>query len=220
MIQQKRPKPKKCAVVTCRAEFVPERMGQKVCSIACSIVFGKKTTEKSLVVQRKIQFHADREKKEKLKSHGEWLRELQKAFNAYIRARDAHLPCISCGKFVQDKANRNAHQYDAGHYRSVGSMSSLRFHEDNVHKQCVVCNRNLHGNLIAYRQGLIARRGIAVVEFLERHDHPVVKWSIPEIKDGIAYYTARTKELQQKKQVELRDISDLILSNSATKKIA
>ena len=37
-IERKPAKPKKCRVATCRASFVPSRMGQAVCSPACAMI--------------------------------------------------------------------------------------------------------------------------------------------------------------------------------------
>ena len=37
-IERKPAKPKKCHVATCRALFVPARMGQAVCSPACAMI--------------------------------------------------------------------------------------------------------------------------------------------------------------------------------------
>ncbi|TEW24926.1 recombination protein NinG, partial [Histophilus somni] len=102
--------------------------------------------------------------KERLKSRSERLKELQGVFNRFIRLRDKNLPCISCGRYHQG-------QWHAGHYRSVGACPELRFNEDNVHKQCSVCNNHKSGNVIEYRINLVAKIGVERVEFLERKDH-------------------------------------------------
>lgn len=165
------PKAKKCKV--CRKLFTPVySTTQQVCSAKCSVLFARKKQ------RREWESYARREK-EKLKTKREWLKDLQKVFNAYIRKRDEGKPCISCGSLTGKR--------DAGHYRSVGSCPELRFNEMNVHAQCVSCNQHQHGNLIAYRKGLIERYGVAVVEALEG-DHPPLKLTIPEIKEKIKYY--------------------------------
>lgn len=74
----------------------------------------------------------------------------QMVFNAWIRDRDKHLPCISCQK---------ARVEQAGHYYAAGKYNHLRFNEDNVHGQCVRCNYYMHGNLIPYRDNLLAKIG-------------------------------------------------------------
>ena len=127
-------------------------------------------------------------RKEALLSHSEWLNLFQKVFNTYIRTRDKNSRCISC------ETPLNARKFDAGHYRSVGSNPQLRFNEENVWGQCVPCNRDKHGNLIEYRKGLIKKIGIEKVEYLENFNHSA-KLSIPEIKEKIKEYKAKTKEL-------------------------
>ena len=106
----------------------------------------------------------------------------QKVFNAYIRKRDEFKNCISCNRPLQGKR-------DAGHFYAAGSNPSIRFHEDNVHGQCVHCNRDKHGNLLEYREGLIKR--IGMVRFLELEDLKFTKtskYSIEELKELIKKY--------------------------------
>ena len=160
----------------------------------CAIAFSKRKAEE----KRKKQEKSDRleasrrmrERKEKLKSRSDWLKDLQRVFNEFIRLRDVDLPCISCGRYHQG-------QYHAGHYRSVGACPELRFNEDNVHKQCSACNSHLSGNILEYRLGLIEKIGLERVEFLERQDHPPLKLSVEEIKDLIKAYKAKVKELKR-----------------------
>ena len=160
----------------------------------CAIAYSKRKAEE----KRKKQEKSDRleasrrmrDRKEKLKSRSDWLKEAQKAFNEFIRLRVKDLPCISCGRYHQG-------QYHAGHYRRVGACPELRFNEDNVHKQCSACNSHLSGNILEYRLGLIEKIGLERVEFLERKDHPPLKLSVEEIKDLIKAYKAKVKELKR-----------------------
>lgn len=109
----------------------------------------------------------DAKLRESMKSKQQLLKEAQAAFNEYIRWRDRGLPCISCGK----PPNTGFHKgMDAGHYRSVGSAPQVRFHEANVHAQCVSCNRDKAGNAVEYRINLIKRIGITLVEEVESID--------------------------------------------------
>ena len=156
----------------------------------CAMVMGKRKAEENRKKQAKTDRLLQRERLQKLKSRADWLKDLQVVFNKFIRLRDKDLPCISCGRFHSGK-------YDAGHYRSVGACPELRFHEDNVHRQCVPCNQHKSGNAIEYRLGLIARIGLTRVEFLERKDHPPLKLSVEEIKDLIQVYKVKCKELER-----------------------
>lgn len=169
---------RKCKV--CRSTFMPFSSTAKVCSVACAVALGNQIKAKKDRAETKV-------KKEALKTRSEWLKEAQVVFNAFIRARDADLPCISCGRFHQGS-------YDAGHYRSVGSMPALRFHEDNCHRQCVPCNQHKAGNVVEYRLGLVERIGVDRVAFLEG-PHEAAKYTIEDAKAIKATYKAKLKQL-------------------------
>lgn len=190
-MKNKPPKQHKCK--ECGAYYIKKQSMQQVCSMECAIAYSKRKAEE----KRKKQEKSDRleagrrmrARKEALKSRPDWLKEAQKAFNEFIRLRDKDLPCISCGRY-------HAGQYHAGHYRSVGAYPELRFNEDNVHKQCSVCNNHKSGNAIEYRINLIRKIGLEKVEFLERHDHQPLKLSIDEIKELIKVYKAKCKGVE------------------------
>ena len=193
-IERKQPKPKKCRVATCRASFVPQRLGQAVCSPKCALA----TVEVQKAKEKKSLAQADRReikvRKEALKTRGDHIREAQQAFNEYIRTRDqaaGHF-CISSGKPLDWSGNA----VDAGHYRSVGSAPHLRFDERNCHAQSKQDNRFLSGNAVDYRIGLIARIGQEAVDTLES-DQSVRKYTVDEIKAIKAEYRAKTKELKK-----------------------
>ena len=175
----KRVKPRKCSY--CKAEFLPSRMGQKVCSPECAYQIAKNKREK-------VERAADRVKKESLLSRSQWLKKAQAAFNKWIRERDFDQPCISCGVVHREC-------WDAGHYRSVGSNPALRFHPDNCHKQCIPCNQHKHGNAVEYRIGLEKRIGPERLAFLEGPHEPR-HYSIPELKAICEDYKKRAKDLK------------------------
>jgi len=116
-------------------------------------------------------------KKKKLISLPKLLKKAQIVFNKWIRERDKQKGCISCGAEVEQ----------AGHYRSQGSYSSLRFNEVNVQGQCVRCNHFLSGNHIDYRIGLVKRYGEQKVQYLESIK-PMKKWSRFELEAIIEQY--------------------------------
>lgn len=197
--EKKAPKAKTCKVETCRASFVPQRLGQRVCSPACAILdaptnqVNQEKAKKSLaqVERREIKV-----RKEKLKSRADHLREAQTAVNEYVRLRDAHLPCISCDSRPNDNDLMTGSRWDAGHYRSVGACPELRFEPLNIHRQCVKCNRNLSGNAVEYRIRLVLRIGADLVAWLEG-PHQARKFTVEEIKAIKADYRAKTRELKR-----------------------
>ena len=182
----KRVKPKRCKV--CKEEFIPSRMGQKVCGPDCASQMAKKMREK-------VERAEDRRKKEALKTRSQWMKEAQIAFNAYIRERDKNRPCICCGRPLADSGVGGG--FDCGHYRSVGSAPHLRFNEDNAHGQTKQCNRWGAGRAVDYRIGLIRRIGLEAVEVLESDQTPR-HYSIEDLKEIIQTYRAKLKDLKIK----------------------
>jgi hypothetical protein len=196
-IERKQPKPKKCRVATCRASFVPSRMGQAVCSPACAMIDAPRHEPKARKALADIERKDIKVRKEKLKTRADHLREAQAAVNEYVRLRDANLPCISCDSTPNDNDLMTGSRWDAGHYRSVGACPELRFEPLNIHRQCVKCNRNLSGNAVEYRIRLVLRIGAEKVAWLEGL-HPACKYTVEEIKAIKAKYRAMTKELKKR----------------------
>lgn len=123
--------------------------------------------------------------KDKLKTHKDYLKDLQFQVNKFIRLRDKDLPCISCGTF-------KCEEFHAGHYIAT-THQYLRFNELNINKQCSYCNTHLRGNLIPYRIELIKRIGLDKIEWLENNIHNDLKLTIPEIKEQIEIYKNKVK---------------------------
>lgn len=195
-IERKPAKPKKCRVATCRASFVPSRMGQAVCSPACAMIDAPRHEPRARKALADIERKDIKVRKEKLKTRADHLREAQAAVNEYVRLRDAHLPCISCDSTPNDNDLMTGSRWDAGHYRSVGACPELRFEPLNIHRQCVKCNRNLSGNAVEYRIRLVQRIGAEKVAWLEGL-HAPCKYTVEEIKAIKSKFRAKTKELKR-----------------------
>jgi DNA-directed RNA polymerase subunit RPC12/RpoP len=174
---------------TCQAEFTKQRMGQRVCSPACAskIVRREKAEERATLKKRK----------EAIKTIPQLIKEAQIEFNAYIRERDrqAGHPCISSGRPLDWSGN----WVDAGHYRSTGAASHLRFNEDNCHAQSKHDNQYLAGNAVDYRLRLVARIGLARVEALEADNDPI-KWDRETLRQIKTIYRAKLRELKKGQQ--------------------
>lgn len=141
----------------------------------------------------KVERAETRRRKEAIKTIPDLIKEAQHAFNAFIRARDQEQPCICCGRPLGDGDVGGA--FDAGHYRSTGSASHLRFHEHNVHAQRKQCNRYGAGRAVDYRIGLVSRIGLAAVEALESNNSPH-KWTREELIQIRDTYRAKLKALK------------------------
>jgi hypothetical protein len=146
----------------------------------------KRTAQKQARMAAKVERASIKARKEAIKSRADWAREAQTAFNAFIRARDDGLPCISCGRHHQG-------QWHAGHYLSTGARPELRYTESNVHRQCAPCNTHLSGNAVLYRIGLIERIGLEAVEWLEG-PHELPKWTPDDYKAIRDNYRQKLKD--------------------------
>jgi hypothetical protein len=133
-----------------------------------------------------------REKLDAMRTKPQLVKVAQTAINAFVRARDANKPCISCGKPPSSESN----SVDAGHFRSVGSAPHMRFVEDNVHGQCKHCNQYLAGNILAYRKGLIERIGLERVEQIEA-DQTVRKYTREGLQEIARHYKAEARRLKK-----------------------
>lgn len=109
----------------------------------------------------------------------------------YIRKRDIGKPCISCGSPYSG-------QEDAGHFYSGGKFSSIKFDEDNIHSQCIQCNRFKEGMHEDYRLGLINRFGKEFVDKLdqkaEQYKQSNFKWNRQMLIEIKEYYKQKLKE--------------------------
>ena len=190
-LQTKAPKPKTCEI--CKTKFAPRLMAAKVCSPMCGLTKARQDREKE---QKLAVIKDKRETKAKLdalRKKPQLVALAQKAFNSFVRARDAGKPCISCGTALAHEAVGGA--FDCGHYRSVGSAVHMRFVEDNAAGQCKHCNRHLAGNHVAYRIGLIERIGQHNVDFIER-DQTLRKYTHEGLIELARHYNAEAKRIK------------------------
>lgn len=180
-------KPKVCTAPKCGREFTPARPLQSVCGPMCA--------KRKVMAEATAKRAEHRQRREAIKTIPKLIAEAQICFNRWIRARDHDKPCISCGKPPGNMSELHAGR-DAGHYRSTGSASHLRFHEANCHAQCVKCNQWGAGMAVDYRIGLIARIGLQQVEALEADNAPR-KWTHAELRGIRDLYRAKVKECKR-----------------------
>lgn len=184
----KTPKPKTCKNPACGVKFTPMQMGQKVCGWKCGLAIKDVNQERARKALAQVEKQAYRDAKEEVKTKGQYMREAQVAFNAWVRERDLSLPCISCGRHHQGK-------YDAGHYRTVKSNPAIRFEPVNCHKQCVPCNQHLSGNIVNYRIELRKRIGQDMLDWLEGPHEPK-RYTIEDLKQITAEYRLKLRQLK------------------------
>ncbi len=107
--------------------------------------------------------------------------------------RDKGKPCISCGTpWHQD--------FQAGHFYKAELFSTIKFHELNIHGQCVQCNIRKEGNESEYRVNLPQRIG---KENFDHLNHLAVidkktdfKWDRETLLEIRKYYRKKIKKLK------------------------
>ncbi|MCB1689600.1 MAG: recombination protein NinG [Halioglobus sp.] len=174
---------------------------REFCSIRCGFSLADHRQRQAAERRRQKESRELRKRKEALKSRGDWMREAQAAFNSYIRARDYGKPCISSGRMMNDSDLLTGSRMDAGHYRSTGAAPHLRFNTFNCHGQSVKDNRDLSGNAVEYRKGLIARIGLERVERLE-NDNRIRSFSIHYLRRAKAIFSRRARHIKKLRGVE------------------
>ena len=193
---------RRCKHSRCTQELPPARQcddfleKKGFCSRECAVDWSLRKAQATIEKRDRQEL---RQRKEAIKTRAEHMREAQAVFNAYIRARDEGLPCISCGAHPNDNGLITGSRIDAGHYRSVGSCPALRFSPLNCWAQCVKCNQFLSGNTVEYRKTLSLRIGDEMLDHLEGQHDPK-KHTIDELKEIKAHYRRLTRELKQKQE--------------------
>ena len=183
------PRQRKCKNKACRCEFLPDPAWIEFCSPDCGAVVGLERLAK----QRAKAERQDRaETKKKLLEHKPleyFLKKAEAACNEYIRVRDPNV-CISCG--VTDSS-----AWQAGHFISVGANRTLRYYEDNIHKQCLQCNLFKGSNAVEYEKRLELKIGQERLDWLKSWHSPV-KMTRAAAEEIEAYFKMKLKELKGK----------------------
>lgn len=175
-------KTRKCKY--CKAQFQPYTTLQKNCfEPDCVTAWVQETKEKTWK-KKKAKLKMD------LMTIQDYIKLAQQVFNKWINLRDKGLPCISCGKPITGRVN-------ASHYYNANNHWSVRFNEFNVHSSCIMCNQYLSGNLIQYRENLLKKIGIEDFELLSSEANKTRKFTIDELKDIIATYKQKIKEIEK-----------------------
>ena len=197
-LQTTKRRPKTCP--ECGYRFVPTRPMQPVCEKhACMVAYAVKVAEKSKAKReanaKKSERAEIKARKEKIKTRGEYVKDLGVAHRAWVRARDEGKECISCPTILV-KRGAPGGDYDAGHYRGVGRAKHLEFADMNVNGQCKSCNDHGKGMYLEQRPKMIDRYGLTAVEALEADQEPR-KYSISELVEMTKLYREKLRELKK-----------------------
>ncbi|HFF1620523.1 TPA: recombination protein NinG [Yersinia enterocolitica] len=194
----KLPSHRNCKV--CKTRFKPETVYQWWCNeehrieYAVLVMKDKRSRDQASELKRRREKEREGRKELKVrkinaKPKTYWIKQAQQAVNAFVRARDSNLPCVSCG-------TTSAAQWDAGHYRTTAAAPQFRFDLRQIHKQCSVCNQHKSGNIVPYRVELIKRIGIKTVEAIE-NNHERRSYTVEELKGIRDYYRLELKRLKE-----------------------
>ena len=172
----------------CSKQFVPFNSLQRVCSVGCAIELTKQIKKENdatidLLVKKK---------KERI-ALGTILGYTKTRVHQYIRLRDKGKPCVSCGTEWKD-------DFDAGHFYSASKFTALKFDTDNIHGQCIQCNRFNEGNFENYSLNLPNRIGVAnynkLVKRAKNSIKTIKKYNREELKEIQNEIKRKTKFLQ------------------------
>lgn len=135
----------------CKKHFTQQRSTlQVVCSLTCSITHANNKTKENQRFKVKT-----REEQKRLQSEAKLQQKIQltrTVVHHYIHLRDRGKKCITCPSILN-------HNFDAGHYWHASKSNALRFNLDNIHGQCIQCNRRKYGKFEEYTLRLPERIG-------------------------------------------------------------
>lgn len=189
-------KPPRCPHCKARTESPGQRIHPDCIDPWLSILKKKKEArqEADRRAKAKVERAEIRKRKEAIKTIADLIEEAQRWFNLFIRLRDADKPCFDCGKPYEP--NKPGGSMDAGHLRSRGAATHLRFEETNCFGQRKNCNRPGGATDEAKKAGAAARVGWNVVNALYA-DNRVHKWQRDELIAIREKYKAKCKELRK-----------------------
>lgn len=164
------------------------------CSPLCAAAHGKKVTAQQKAKAQRQERAQDKAKLESMKPAKWWKAKAKKAMHLYVRCRDAGKSCASCDTILL-QLGRPGGDYDAGHFRSVGSAKHLEFDERNVFGQCKHCNDYLKGNQLEYERRLRLLKGDQFVDELLA-DNTARHYKIADYQAIELYYKNKLKLLK------------------------
>lgn len=119
-----------------------------------------------------------------------------KLCSEYNRRKDADsngfTKCVSCGKVDHYKA------MDAGHFIPRARGKALYFEPDNIHAQCISCNRfDVERAKIGYTLYMIEQYGLARIEDMQQQARGVYRQRQSDLERWAEFYKQKLAELEQ-----------------------
>ena len=123
-------------------------------------------------------------------------KKLDAIFSQFIRYRHAFMidgeescTCVTCGKTAPVK------NMQAGHFMSR-RYNSTRFHEQNVHVQCMGCNMYDQGRQYDHGQYIDSQYGEGTAAGLRKLSTGLKQFKTFELEEMISSYKEKVKNLQ------------------------
>jgi hypothetical protein len=179
---------KKCK--SCKKEFEPRSMKHICCSYDCAIKHANILSNKLAEKKRKA---TNKETRDKIKSLGDYKRELQTQVNLIARLIDEGCPCVSSGR-LSGKMN-------GGHRFAVGGWDSLRFNLFNIWIQSFSDNHHKSGNPHGYDKFLTENGLYEYVHDLPQF-YPLNKLTKDDLKEKIHIAKNAVWNLKELNQAE------------------
>lgn len=121
----------------------------------------------------------------------ELMKKLEEVTPSYIKLRDWAKPCPSCG-------SQHNPSFDAGHYHKRSVEPAIKYHELNIHAQCIECNRFKNGMQTEFKRGLILRLGAEKFRELELLPKTQIRFTNWELAQLVEYRKNQIKILKER----------------------
>lgn len=201
----------KCRAPGCANRFVQFQSFVTWCSPDCGAVIGAAKLAKIKRVAETQERRADKVRREKAKTRGEWLKEAKVAIQRFRRLDELAMGsgCMSCGRTQQQVEGTDGWKpggaWDGGHFLSKGARPELALEPLNIWLQCKSCNagsgkyaRKGYTVNASFRENLIVRLGLEQVEWLEGPHEPC-HYTIDDLRQIKLRYDRLTRELKAAK---------------------
>ena len=179
---------KRCIV--CHEQFTPFNSTlQKTCSVDCAIKYGQLKE-----AANKTDLNKMRNEKDKVNNLEEIKSQTRKLVHKYIQLRDKGKSCISCGTPL-------GYNYDAGHIFSAGQHNMIRYDLDNIHGQCIKCNR--------YNEGEYEKSRIATKERIgEERFRRLEKRAEIALRVPFTWSKYELRNIQKEIRIKIKEFTD------------
>lgn len=216
-IKQKKIKMKKCKVCQALFPIDPNKPFIAYCDYECGVVYAKRLLDNK---KRKEAIDETRNAvkeiialKEKfgIKDKKTPEKKLEAEINLIVRLIDKGQPCIASG-LTEAKWN-------AGHYISVGSNKTTRYHLHNIHIQSFTSNHHFSGDTLRYQKGIIKTYGQWYLDKMNAlHSIQPIKLTDDEYEEKISIAKSIVKKLkaadqmyEAERRIQLREQINLII---------